>query len=357
MVERDEDSSDEEDSSTTQDAEFQAAASFNGVREGLEFKLGDRGLGYYRTHTRPSRFKAAILPGTEPRAAFGHIEPPEGLPEHIAAVMIKRCRIIRDQDWPSLVQIASVKTAFDEETRDKATARRQKRDAQAEKKRRELLETPGGFVIDPRTGARVRLPARHLLAPGLTMCSPSRAENKWVRDKAVCNQFRLFNHYKMLERFPELKPILQEAKLLEGPDPKDSSKIKTGFETLPECNGNVSDIKVDAAECVVRLQKLQRAMAKAGIGSDLNLLLMGGSGLAPNQVAARPVVRPTGAPPAPPPLPSTPMPTTTQSRGAPTTLRELQTAPTFEPIDDMLIDEDADKFSDDEAGVLFGGEE
>eukprot|EP01043_Picozoa_sp_COSAG02_P015992 COSAG02_NODE_695_length_18407_cov_105.138573_1_plen_478_part_10 len=175
MVERDDDSSDEEDSTTAQDSEFYAATSFNGVREGLEFKLGCRGLGYYHTRTRPSRFKAAILPGTEPCAAFGHIEPPEGLPEHISDGMIKRCRIIRELDWPSIVQIAGVKTAFDEKTRDEATARRQKRDDQAEKKRRELLETPGGFVIDPSTGARVRLSPAHLLAPGLTMCSPSRA--------------------------------------------------------------------------------------------------------------------------------------------------------------------------------------
>lgn len=355
-VERDDDSSDEEDSSAAQDSEFYAATSFNGVREGLEFKLGCQGLGYYRTHTRPSRFKAAILPRTEPRAAFGHIEPPEDLPEHISGVMIKRCRIIRELDWPSIVKIASVKTAFDEKTRDDATARRQKRDDQEEKRRRELLETPGGFVIDPTTGARVRLSPAYLLAPGLTMCNPSCAENKWVRD-ATCNQFKLFNHYKMLERCPALKQFLEEAKLLEGPDPKDKTgrTIKTGFTTLPECNGNVSDIKVGAPECVVRLQKLQQAMAKAGIGSDLNLQLVGGSGLALSRMTAPPPVCPTAAPPLPPPLPTlatgaTPMATDDEDavRTTPTTLRELEMAPTCSELDDMDVDEDADTFSDSE---------
>ena len=230
----------------------------------------------------------------------------------------------------------------------------------------------GGFVIDPSTGARVRLSPAHLLAPGLTMCSPSRAENKWVRG-AICNQFKLFNHYQMLERCPALKPFLDEAKLLEGPDPKDTTgrTMKTGFTSLPECNGNVSDIKVDAPECVVRLQKLQRAMAKAGIGADLNVQLIGGSGLVLSRTTAPPPVCPTAAPPAPvpPSLPpaqetgAAPMATDDVVCTAPTTLRELEMAPTCSELDGMDVDEDADGFSDTECcGVdafdpLFRGEE
>lgn len=39
------------------------------------------------------------------------------------------------------------------------------------------------------------------------------------------------------------------------------------------------------------------------------------------------------------------------------TLRELQTTPTFQSIDDMMVDEDVDKFSDDESSMLLTGEE
>ena len=48
---------------------------------------------------------------------------------------------------------------------------------------------------------------------------------------------------------------------------------------------------------------------------------------------------------------------TNTARAAPTALHELQTAPTFHSIDDMLVDEDVDKFSDEDAGMLLNGEE
>ena len=105
----------------------------------------------------------------------------------------------------------------------------------------------------------------------------------------------------------------------------------------------------------MRLQKLQQAMAKAGIGSDLNLQLVGGSGLALSRMTAPPPVCPTAAPPLPPPLPTlatgaTPMATDDEDavRTTPTTLRELEMAPTCSELDDMDVDEDADTFSDSE---------
>jgi hypothetical protein len=63
MVERDEDSSDEEDNCTTQDVEFQAAASFNGVREGLELQsnIMTAVAPDYIDHTKSSKFIADLL--------------------------------------------------------------------------------------------------------------------------------------------------------------------------------------------------------------------------------------------------------------------------------------------------------
>ena len=121
MVMRDDDSSDEE---MDEDVQFHAARSFGGARPGLEFKLGDQGLGYYGTCTRPSRFKAAVLPGTEPRDPFGHCDPPEGVPDYISSVMINRCANIREHDWPSLVAMASTRFKYDERKRADGNRRR-----------------------------------------------------------------------------------------------------------------------------------------------------------------------------------------------------------------------------------------
>jgi len=154
-----------------------------------------------------------------------------------------------------------------------------------------LLESEGGWILEPRTGRRRRQGRAELLAPGQTMCRPSDASNKWTRP-VTCNAFKLFNHYQMFERYPLLKDICRTAKLLEGPDPKDDTgRTIKQMETLPECNGNVSDIKVDAADCIVRLQKLQRAMAEAGVPSDINVLLRSPPG------AAAPAQRATPPPP------------------------------------------------------------
>ena len=94
----------------------------------------------------------------------------------------------------------------------------------------------------------------------------------------------------------------------------------------------VSDIKVDAADCIVRLQKLQRAMAEAGVPSDINVLLRSPPGAAaPAQPAA---------PPPPPPftLPWAICPPFTCVEGlAPATIATSSMATASIPLDRPVV--------------------
>jgi hypothetical protein len=297
MIERDVESTDEEEELEIDDEEamdldeFTAAPAFTGARAHCEYKLGAEGLGYYHTELAKSRFKPSLLPGTEPCRPYGHVTPPPGLPGYLSKDMIKRCANIRSEEWAGMREREHIKNEHDDKAKFAGDKRRHKKVVSAEKARVALLESEGGWILEPRTGRRRRQGRAELLAPGQTMCRPSDASNKWTRP-VTCNAFKLFNHYQMFERYPLLKDICRTAKLLEGPDPKDDTgRTIKQMETLPECNGNVSDIKVDAADCIVRLQKLQRAMAEAGVPSDINVLLRSPPG------AAAPAQRATPPPP------------------------------------------------------------
>lgn len=152
-------------------------------------------------------------------------------------------------------------------TKANGVKRRKKKLDLAEKRRKAMVETEGGMVLEAGTRVQRRLAALELVAPGMTVCSPAVHANKWPRD-AISNQFRLVHYHQVFERYPLFRQACATAGLLTGP---------TGetVDRLPECNGSplVGDIKVDKGGITERLRLMQKAMVTAGITADLNELL------------------------------------------------------------------------------------
>ena len=94
-------------------------------------------------------------------------------------------------------------------TKANGVKRRKKKLDLAEKRRKAMVETEGGMVLEAGTRVQRRLAALELVAPRMTVCSPAVNANKWPRD-AISNQFRLAHCHQVFERHPLFRDCPQK---------------------------------------------------------------------------------------------------------------------------------------------------